>query len=440
MVQTFIFTEDNESEEMVSSLFLRVSFSLCSMLSMNTNAYVQRVVINNSGEKIIMYPDGTWRPVQPADSILLQQYANQPGLSSERIDDPKRNVAEEQEFLLRQWNGLYLDLVAEEKEVQDKFRMATNAQFKASEELQNAEANKKLVEPDRLATLHEYYDSSVDNLRMAKLQQKEIKSLVEKGNKINAKPDKISQSKINRIKTAFTIYLSRHHKPTEYSIPASQPVTSSTSEIPETAVIVTAPRPSSTPTPTEAYDPKMIDKRPPGVVPVAYVSQPYPCHFDTDTIDQVTGKTRLEMHPEVLFTYTDPDLRPFFKNKDLITSRAMLSKIGSYTYLSVEFQIASSHSQSNFGTLAEGSLLRFKLMDGEYVSLYNLKAHNGRIDPYSGYTIFIGQYALGKQELKDLASSEADKMRVMWSTGYEDYEIYKVDLLIDQLQCLDQKK
>ena len=425
---------------MVSSLFLRVSISLCFMLSMKTNAYVQRVVINSSGEKIIMYPDGTWRQVQPADSTLLQQYANQHGLSPDGMDDPKRNAAEEQEFLLRQWNGLYLDLLAEEKEVQDKFRMATNAQFKASEELQNAEANKQLVEPDRLATLHEDYDTSVNNLRMAKLQQKEIKSLVEKSNKINSKPNSISQSKINRIKTSFTIYLSRHHKPTGATIPSSQPVNSSPSSIPITPVVVTATKPSSTTSSTEPYDPKMIDKVPPGVVSAAYVSQPYHCHFDTDTVDQVTGKIRLEMHPEVLFTYTDPDLRPFFKNKDLITSRAMLSKIGTYTYLSVEFQIASSHSQSNFGNLAEGSLLRFKLMDGEYVSLYNLKGHNGRIDPYSGYTIFIGQYALGKQELKALASSEADKMRVMWSTGFEDYEIYKVDLLIDQLNCLDKRK
>jgi hypothetical protein len=184
----------------------------------------------------------------------------------------------------------------------------------------------------------------------------------------------------------------------------------------------------------------MIEKRPPAMEQGPYMAEPYACRFDTDTIDMTIGIKRLEIHPEVLFTYTDPDLRPFFKNKDLITCRARLSKIGPYTYLSVEFQIASSHSQSNFGSLAEGSLLRFRLMDGEYVSLYNLKAHNGRIDPYSGYTIFTGQYALGKSELKKLTSTEADKMRVMWSTGYEDYDIYKVDLLIDQLNCLEFRK
>jgi len=79
-------------------------------------------------------------------------------------------------------------------------------------------------------------------------------------------------------------------------------------------------------------------------------------------------------------------------------------------------------------------------MNGEYISLYNLKANSGRIDPYSGYTIFAGQYALGKSELKKLSDDELDKMRVLWSTGYEDYEIYHVDLLIDQINCLEAKE
>ena len=105
-------------------------------------------------------------------------------------------------------------------------------------------------------------------------------------------------------------------------------------------------------------------------------------------------------------------------------------------YLTIEFQIASSHSQSNFGSLQEGSLLRIKLMNDEFVSLYNLKTNEGRIDPYTGYTIFSAQYAIGKQEMKKLRTSEMDKMRVMWSTGFEDYDVYNIDLLINQINCL----
>lgn len=114
--------------------------------------------------------------------------------------------------------------------------------------------------------------------------------------------------------------------------------------------------------------------------------------------------------------------------------------IGPYMYFTIEFQIASSHSQSNFGALQEGSLLRLKLMNDTYVSLYNLKTNEGRIDPYTGNTIFAAQYAIGKQEMKSLRSSELDKMRVMWSTGFEDYDVYNIDLLISQINCLMSRK
>jgi hypothetical protein len=138
----------------------------------------------------------------------------------------------------------------------------------------------------------------------------------------------------------------------------------------------------------------------------------------------------------VIFTHTDPDLRPFLKDRELITCEASVWKIGAYVYLNVDFYISSSHSQKNFGALAKGSLLRIKLMNGDFVSLYNLKSDRGRIDPYTGYTVFSGQYALGKTELTLLRKSETDKMRVLWGTGYEDYEVYEVDFFFNQLNCV----
>jgi hypothetical protein len=139
----------------------------------------------------------------------------------------------------------------------------------------------------------------------------------------------------------------------------------------------------------------------------------------------------------LLFTYTEPELRPYFKGKDLMKCRGRLSKLGPYIYLDIEFQIASSHSQSNFGSLPTGSLLRFQLMNEETVSLYNLKVNTGRIDPYSGHTIFTAQYALGKKEMNALKKSPLNKMRVMWSTGFEDYDVYYMDFLINQINCLE---
>ena len=183
----------------------------------------------------------------------------------------------------------------------------------------------------------------------------------------------------------------------------------------------------------------MINKRPGQSKSFHYLAQPYQCIFEIDTFDRATNMSLKALKPGVLFTHTDPDLKPYFRGKDLITCLGRVSKSGSYVQLTIEFQIASSHSQSNFGSLEEGSLLRFKLMNDEYISLFNLKTNMGHIDPYTGYTIFSGQYALGKQEINKLSTLELDKMRVMWSTGFEDYDVSHVDFLINQLTCLISK-
>ncbi len=404
----------------------------------------QRVIVNSQGERIIMYPDGSWRMAEPGDSLLIRQYAQSSGASNPNSissnNPAQRNEGEEQEYLLRQWNELYTSIRAEDKKVQNDFRTTTTAQIKAGERLRNAEANKKLIEPDQLATLKDDYDLSVSNLKSAKLHQKEINKLVEKSNKVNDHIAKLNSRKLNQVKSDFNLYLTIYDPGRQVNI---VPVTSKTSAVDPNP---TPKNPKSQAQPPLAvnesmpYDQKMIGKLPPHRKPPSYFSKPFECIFKTDTINPATGRRKLVLEPSPIFTHTDPDLRPYFKDKDLITCRGQLSKIGPYVYLSLDFQIASSHSQSNFGSLETGSLLRLKLFDGEYVSIYNLKSDKGRIDPYSGNTIFAAQYALGKQEIKKLSSSSLDKMRVLWGTGYEDYEVHHIDFLKNQLACLMSKK
>ena len=384
---------------------------------------------------------------------------------------------DEYEYLMRQWKELYAMMLKEEKEVQNNFRTATNAQFKAGEQVRIAESNKKIVDPVRLATLQEDYETSVETLRVAKLRQKEFKALLEKAKKINLKPLAITQKKYSKMRAEYNVYLATYSperkmapetvpekpsqpepkvstkKPAAPKDPApnekqekkpEQPVETKKAEPvepkapPKKPVAITAA--ASTGIQSNSIDPAMVDKRPSTYDHKAYASQPYRCVYETDTTDLATRLTRRELAPSILFTHTDPDLRPYFKDKELITCRGRLSMIGPYMYFTIEFQIASSHSQSNFGALQEGSLLRLKLMNDTYVSLYNLKTNEGRIDPYTGNTIFAAQYAIGKQEMKTLRSSELDKMRVMWSTGFEDYDVYNIDLLINQINCLMSRK
>lgn len=405
-------------------LVLLVCFNLMSVRA-------QRVIVNSNGERIIMNPDGSWRKAEPGDSLLLRQNLQKSetiGLRSDIIDlAEKGNPGEGEEYILRQWNELHFKIKEQVKKVQHDFRSATNAQFKAGELLQNAEANKTLIEPDRLASLHENYQKTIASLRFAKLNQKAIKKLADQSKKLIGFPPKKIEKKLPALRTKFEGYLDIYEP--GQSIPAtSKPVYGKT----EIAKKTHASGKSSIPHAANAVKAGL----PPQQIAKPYTSEPFKCRVTTDTIDKATGRRRIMLEPSLIFTHTDPDLRPYFKNKELITCFGRLTKIDAYLYLTIDFQIASSHSQRNFGSLESGSLLRIRLLDGKYVSLYNLKSDRGRIDEYSGNTIFMGQYPLGKDEIKMLLSSPLDKIRILWSTGYEDYDVYKIDFFIDQINCL----
>ncbi len=412
---------------------LLFTFILCAL---TVPSAAQRVIVNSSGERVVIYPDGSWRHLEARDSLLINKdpyqkdkKPNQNGHAGQNL-----NKGEQYEFLLRQWNDLYANIRIEKLEAQKKFRDATNAKFKASAEYYSAEDNKKLIEPYKLASLEEAFDQSVQRLKFAKKQQKSIKSILEKATKTNAFLSKLTTKKVEKTRGEFKQYLiafePQNHLLKVRKAPKEKKHAASRNEKAITSVTGASGN-------VVAMDPSMLHQRPDYYERANYQAKPFDCTFTTDSIDAASGFTRLETTPGLIFTYTEPELRPYFKDKDLIKCFGRLSKSGPYIYLTVEFQIASSHSQSNFGALQAGSLMRFELMNGDFVALYSAKTNTGRIDPYSGTTIFVAQYALGKQALRALKKSSLNKMRVMWSTGFEDYDVYYVDFLVHQITCLE---
>jgi hypothetical protein len=340
------------------------------------------------------------------------------------------NEGEEQNFLIRRGHALRSTITSQEKKVQNEFRIATNAQFKAAEMVRAAEANKEVIEENRMKVLEAAYEASITTLRNAKLNQKAIKKLSSEANALVENPLQITTRKLDQLQTKYNLYLS-HYEP------------NATGRLPETKDYPTPAEPRPGPVTPDKPSKENTTTSLPAILShprtlesVPYERQPYACDPVVDSIDEASKRKLVALGPEIMFTHTDPDLRPFLKDRELITCTGNAWKIGPYTYLNVEFHISSSHSQSNFGALANGSLFRLKLLNGDYVSLYNLKSDKGHIDAYTGNTVFSGQYALGKDEIKKLRSSELDKIRVLWGTGYEDYDVYNVDFFFNQLDCL----
>ena len=77
-----------------------------------------------------------------------------------------------------------------------------------------------------------------------------------------------------------------------------------------------------------------------------------------------------------------------------------------------------------------------KLVNGEIVKLLSINSDSGSYDQATGLTTFRNQFLVQKGEEKSFLESEIDKVRLVWSNGYEDYDIYEVDFLMNQLNCL----
>ena len=147
-----------------------IALGLCAQL-----CFSQRVIVNSNGERIIMFPDGSWRLAEAGDSLLVRQNlqkAETLGQENEAMEPERiRNTGEYDDYILKQWNELHFNIKATEKKIQNEFRAATNAHFSAAEIYHNAEANKSMIEPVRLATITESYEQSIKNLKQAKINQ-----------------------------------------------------------------------------------------------------------------------------------------------------------------------------------------------------------------------------------------------------------------------------
>lgn len=162
------------------------------------------------------------------------------------------------------------------------------------------------------------------------------------------------------------------------------------------------------------------------------------CNLSFDGIDDFTGKRRRDVAAGQLFTYTSDQLKPYLKEKAFITCNAHISILsGGYQILFMEFIIASENAQREFGILEKGGQLILTLIDGSKIQLSNNKNDPGTLDAFNKVVKYKGQYLIGSEQAKALSKKEVDTARVVWGTGFEDYDIFELDFFIDQFACLE---
>lgn len=165
------------------------------------------------------------------------------------------------------------------------------------------------------------------------------------------------------------------------------------------------------------------------------------CVLAFDGLDNFTQRKRRETIPQILFRHTEDFMRATLpKDKEYITCEVIASRVqGGFYYINLSFTILTKEAQKSFGFLDKGTPFVFKLTNGRIISLSNSKTDIGVADINNNTTVYRAQLQLSGSDVKSLTDSELDIFRVAWSAGYEDYEIYNMDILQNLLRCLDKE-
>jgi len=154
--------------------------------------------------------------------------------------------------------------------------------------------------------------------------------------------------------------------------------------------------------------------------------------------DELQGELRkIEFEPRQFFVYTHPQVRKYMTDEYLMEVMAYVSKVGDNQFLILEYKINSDKAKINYGNLEKGGKIKVDLLNKDHVYLENIERSRGKVKRSDKNTIYIGTYAISKDNLGLLKKHSIDKITVLWEEGVEQYEVQNVDLVRNQLHHLE---
>ena len=142
-------------------------------------------------------------------------------------------------------------------------------------------------------------------------------------------------------------------------------------------------------------------------------------------------------YPTLFFTHTDENLRPFLDGKEYLRATAWASRDArGDRYLHVRYTFANPNVLTSYGYLAENSSLSLHLLSGRVLSVQAARRTVGIIDHARREVNYEALYRLPRSVVGELRGEALDYVRVFWSAGFEQYEVYQVDALRAVVGCL----
>ncbi|MBX2927157.1 MAG: hypothetical protein KF852_04920 [Saprospiraceae bacterium] len=381
----------------------------------------QEVRVNEKGEKIIVYPDGTWQYFTifggSKDVLFDKQDA--------KVNDPEPDFGVQYPVFQGEIAPLDLafsipeeyarriairkaQLAAEAKMVADKRAVEAQAQRqKLEEEMKSLQADEK-TDSDALRRL-------VFRLNAARKTENESQMELMQADKAVASAEVLTQK---------GVYLKQLRAATRKESKLQRSASATTVLQSSDFIAGLAFADNAFMLPEETLE-NLRAAPTPG------------CRLAYEGMDKDMNQFRRDVQKQTLFTHTDERLRLFLKDKEYLRCEGYTTSIGGYRFITLQFTFAYPNAREAYGFIEKGSILTVKLLDGSFVNLRSGKMDKGSYDTITNLLTYSVHYPIDRTQMSLLRNSEVDSVLVFWSSGYEEYEVFEVDFFINQLACLE---
>lgn len=161
------------------------------------------------------------------------------------------------------------------------------------------------------------------------------------------------------------------------------------------------------------------------------------CKVAYEGVDAETRQFRRDVQKQLLFSHTDERLRMVLKDQEYLRCEGFATSIGGYRFITLQFTFAYPNAREAYGFIEKGSILTIKMLDGSFVNLRSGKMDKGSFDTLTNVLTYNVHYPIDRSQISLLRNSEVDSILVFWSSGYEEYEVFEIDFFINQLACLE---
>ncbi len=148
-------------------------------------------------------------------------------------------------------------------------------------------------------------------------------------------------------------------------------------------------------------------------------------------------KVHVRTIKEELFFFLPEEMRIHRRGRPMLSCKINTERIDRGLFLRFHITLHIPAARRSFGGLSKYTPIRIELLNGEVVNLYNIEANTGTFDDETNSVRFEALAPLSVSNAERLKENEANKIRLGWTGGHEDYEIYNIGLIRDQLECLD---